>query len=166
MLTPHRVAGGAGPSVKLEKVRITIGTFVASGEQFKIEDQYTEPRAAHLMLEHAWVGTSEFREITYEGNNKSSDKWADWAVDEEFGGFDAAASINQIVGVSEKGRPDTKVSTRRPLWSLTVRFLCDELLLLVGGVPLFTCAVQRVDRGGSQIKVVRSSKRVARIGIR
>ena len=61
MFTPHRVSGGPGRDIKLDKARVTIGTFVASGEQFKIEDQYTEPRAAHMMLEHAWVGTSEFR---------------------------------------------------------------------------------------------------------
>ena len=51
MFTPHRVAGGPGRDIELDKVRITIGTFVASGERFKIEDQYTEPRAAHMMLE-------------------------------------------------------------------------------------------------------------------
>ena len=105
MFTPHRVAGRPGQNDKLQKVRITIGTFVASGEQFKIEDQYSEPRAAHLMLKHAWVGTSEFREIDYEdnsNNNKSSNKWADWASDEEFEGFDVAASTSQGVWVSEK----------------------------------------------------------------
>ena len=88
MLTPRRVSGGPGRDIKLEKARITIGTFVASGERFKIEDQYTEPRAAHMMFEHAWVGTWEFREkIIYEGtNNEISNKWADWASDEEFEG--------------------------------------------------------------------------------
>ena len=121
MFTPHRLAGGPGQDVKLENVRITIGTFVASGEQFKIEDQYTEPRAANLMFEHAWVGASVFREIYYEGSNKNSNKWADWASDEEFEDFDAVASINQVAEVSEKGRPDTKASASRPLWSLTAR---------------------------------------------
>ena len=86
MFTPHRVSGGPGRGIKLEKARITIGTFVESGEQIKIQDQYTEPRAAHMMLEHAWVGILEFREkINCEGTNKEiSNKWADWASDEEF----------------------------------------------------------------------------------
>ena len=84
MFTPHRVAGGLGQDVKLEKARITIGTFVASGEQFRIEDGNTEPRAAHLMIEHAWIGTSEFREINHEGSNKVSSLWADWGSEEEF----------------------------------------------------------------------------------
>ena len=96
MLTPYRVSGRPGRDIMLEKARITIGTFVAPGEQFKIEDQYTEPRAAHMMLEHAWVGASEFREkINCEGTNKEiSKKWADWASDEEFERFDAATSIS------------------------------------------------------------------------
>ena len=93
MFTPHRVAGGPGRDIKLKKTRVTIGTFVASGEHFKIVDQYTEPRAAHMMLEHAWVGTIEFQEIiNYEGASiVASTRWAVWASDEEFEGFDAAA---------------------------------------------------------------------------
>ena len=43
MFTPHRVAGGPGNNIKLDKVRITSGTFVVSGERFKIEDKYTDP---------------------------------------------------------------------------------------------------------------------------
>ena len=90
MFTLHRVAGGPGRDIKLTKTRVTIGTFVASGEQFKIIDHYTEPRAAHMMLEHAWVGTTEFKEvINSEGANiDASTRWADWASDEEFVGFD------------------------------------------------------------------------------
>ena len=40
-----------------------------------------------MMLEHTWVGTSEFREkINYEGtNNEISNKCANWASDREFG---------------------------------------------------------------------------------
>ena len=55
LFTPHRVAGGLGQDIKLGKSRITIGTFVACSEQFKIEGQCTEPRAVHLMLERAWI---------------------------------------------------------------------------------------------------------------
>ena len=61
-----------------------------SGEKFKIEDQYTEPRAARLMLEHAWLGTTEFQEVAkpsdndknHEGKTKSSE-WAEMASHEE-----------------------------------------------------------------------------------
>ena len=106
MFTPHRVADGPGRDIKLKKTRVIIGTTVGSGEQFKIVDQYTEPRAAHMMLEHAWVGTTQFREITnYEGANiVASTRWADWASDEELEGFDATASASPYVGKSEKGQ--------------------------------------------------------------
>ena len=61
-----------------------------SGENFNIDDQYTETRAVHLTLEHAWIGTTEFQEVAkpsvndknHEGNTKSS-KWADMASDED-----------------------------------------------------------------------------------
>ena len=43
MFTPHRVAGGPGPDIKLKKTRVTIGTIIASREKFKVVDQYTEP---------------------------------------------------------------------------------------------------------------------------
>ena len=92
-------------------------------EQFKVDDQDTEPRAAHMMLEHAWVGTIEFQEIiNVEGANiVASTRWADWPSDEEFEGFDAAASASPYIGKSEKGQSDTKASTRRDLLSLSAR---------------------------------------------
>ena len=123
MFTPHRIAGGPGRDIKLEKIRVTVGTFVVSGEQFKIVDQYTEPRAAHMMLEHAWVGTTEFQEmINYEGANiAASTRRADWDSDEEFEGFDAAASLSTHVGKSEKRQSETGDSTRRALLPLTAR---------------------------------------------
>ena len=75
-----------------------------SGEKFRIEEQYTEPRAAHLMLEHAWVGATVFQEVaeTSDINNnhgsiiKNTPKWADLAWEEEFEDFE------QVSGVSEK----------------------------------------------------------------
>ena len=53
MFTPQSVAGGLAREKKLNKSRVTTEIFVVSGEKFVIEDQHTEPRAAHLMLEHA-----------------------------------------------------------------------------------------------------------------
>ena len=72
--------------------RITSGTFVASGEKSRIEDQYTEPRAAHMILDHTWIGTTEFKEIgkpidieaNHEHSNSTPSKWADLAFEEEF----------------------------------------------------------------------------------
>ena len=90
MFTPHRVAGGPARDKKLSKSRITPGTFVASGEKFRIEDRLTEPRAAHMMLEHAWIGTAALREIgkpidtisNHEYNIANPSKWADMASEE------------------------------------------------------------------------------------
>ena len=68
------------------------------------------------MLEYVWIGTSDFWKINHEGDNKVSSMWADWASQEE---FDADASIKKVAWVKEKGKADTKASTRRPFWSLT-----------------------------------------------
>ena len=35
---------------------------MASGKEFEIVDSYVDPSSAHRMLDHDWVGTSEFRE--------------------------------------------------------------------------------------------------------
>ena len=100
LFTPRRVASGPGQDIKLEKSRITTGTFVTSGEQFKIEDQCREPREAHLMLENAWIGTLEFLGINYKGNNNVSFMWAHWASEEE---SDAKVLIKKVEYVREKG---------------------------------------------------------------
>ena len=120
MFTPHRVAGGPGRDIKLAKTRTTIGKFVASGEQFEIIDHYTEPRAAHMMLEHAWVGTTEFKELinSESANIDASTRWADWASDEEFVGFDDGEK-GKLKMFDEKGKADASVSTRRALLSLS-----------------------------------------------
>ena len=107
MFTPHRVACGPGRDIKLAKTRTTIGKFIASGEEFKIIDHYTEPKAAHMMLEHAWVGTTEFKElINHENANmRTSTSWADWASEEEFEGFEDCSRARPNVGEIEKGKP-------------------------------------------------------------
>jgi hypothetical protein len=135
MFMPHRVAGGPGRDIKLTKTRVTIGKFVASGEEFKIIDHYTEPKAAHMMLEHAWVGTTEFKElINHEGANiNASTKWADWASDEEFVGFDAGASARPHVGDNVEDNPAAKASTHRACSRCPPGFLCDEDILSGGG---------------------------------
>ena len=58
-----------------------------------------------MMLEHAWVGKTEFKEvINYDGANISaSTRWADWASEEEFVGFDTCAPAQPHVGESDKG---------------------------------------------------------------
>ena len=62
MFTPHRVAGGPGPDITLEGTRVTVGTYVASGRAFKIVDSYCVADDAHRLLQHAWIGTTEFHE--------------------------------------------------------------------------------------------------------
>ena len=62
MFTPHRVAGGPEAKVQLEGTRVTTGTYVASGKTFKIVDSYLVADDAHRLLQHAWIGTTEFLE--------------------------------------------------------------------------------------------------------
>ena len=97
LFTPHRVAGGPGRGVHLLKTRVTTGKFLNTGEEFRIEDRYTDPRAAHLMLEHAWVGHSEFAEEPQPELQKVSSSWADWASEDD-------AQKLEIAGASVPGR--------------------------------------------------------------
>ena len=61
------------------------------------------------MLEHAWIGISEFRETEIEKENDhdvdniGASTMADRASEE---GSDAAASQNTAAGVRRKGQPD------------------------------------------------------------
>ena len=109
-----------------------------------------------MMLEHGWVGTSEFREkIIYEGNNKEiSNKWADWASDEEFEGFDAVVSTSQIVCKSGK-RTTRYQSLHTPTIVVTYcpgpsasRYSCRRAVARSAVYRfghLFICAVHRMD---------------------
>lgn len=62
LFTPYKVAGGPGKAIHLKKLRITRGRFFNTGKQFKIIDDWSLPANAHRVLEHAWVGTTHFRE--------------------------------------------------------------------------------------------------------
>ena len=72
MFTPHRVAGGPGGEVLLNKIRITNGTYVGTGEGFQIIDDYSVASSAHRMLSKGWIGTTHFREINQQVELKVS----------------------------------------------------------------------------------------------
>ena len=67
------------------------------------------------MLEHAWIGTSEFRDIDHEVDNFGSSMLADRASRAV---SDAEASLNDNGKVKcENDVADPKAKTHRPLWS-------------------------------------------------
>ena len=66
MFTPHRVAGGPDHKLKSMKERITRGTYLGTGKTFFIVDAYDDASAAHRLLNHGWIGTTEFREVIRE----------------------------------------------------------------------------------------------------
>ena len=63
LFTPFKVAGGPNQKTPLKRLRITRGKYFASGRTFKIIDDWTVQANAHRLLEGAWVGTTDFREI-------------------------------------------------------------------------------------------------------
>ena len=85
MFTPHRVAGGPGKEVALNRIRVTKGTFISSGEKFEIIDDYTIGSSAHRLLPRGWVGTTEFRELDQQIRVAPTHKvsWADVTSDQE-----------------------------------------------------------------------------------
>ena len=44
------------------KTRVTSGVFLDIGEEFRIEDRYTDPRTVHRMLGRGRIGNTEFIE--------------------------------------------------------------------------------------------------------
>ena len=63
MFTPHNVSAGPDKSVMLNKIRITRGKYVGTGKEFQVIDDYSISASAHKILNNAWVGTTEFREV-------------------------------------------------------------------------------------------------------
>jgi hypothetical protein len=74
LFTPHRVAGGPGRQTIIGGHRTTKGTYVGSGKQFVIVDDYHDPNHAHRILANAWIGTSEFKEMNIENETESDDR--------------------------------------------------------------------------------------------
>ena len=70
MFTPHRVAGGPGHDTKLRKERTTRGTYLGTGKTFVIVDSYDDIASEHRLLSHGWIGTTEFREVDNETEDK------------------------------------------------------------------------------------------------
>ena len=68
MFTPHRVAEGPDKQILLNKIRVTDGTYVGTGQPFQIIDDYTVPSSAHKMLRYGWIGTTKFREVDQQIN--------------------------------------------------------------------------------------------------
>ena len=56
LFTPHRVAGGLGRDAVMITKRITKGTYVGTGQEFIIVDDYADPSCAHRILPNAWMG--------------------------------------------------------------------------------------------------------------
>ena len=62
LFTPHRVAGGPGRDAIMITKRTTKGTYVGTGEEFTIVDDYADPNCAHRIMPHAWIGTTLIHE--------------------------------------------------------------------------------------------------------
>ena len=85
MFTPHRVAGGPGKEIAMNRIRVTKGAFVGSGEKFEIIDDYSVTSSAHRLLAHGWVGITEFREMDQQIRVVPTQKvsWADMTSDHD-----------------------------------------------------------------------------------
>ena len=62
LFTPHQVAGGPGRDAVMITKRTTKGTFVGSGKEFIMIDDYADPSCAHRILANAWIGTTIIHE--------------------------------------------------------------------------------------------------------
>ena len=60
---PHRVAGGPEARVQVKKLRVTSGTFIRTKQVFQVIDDYHINANSQRLLDGAWIGTSEFREV-------------------------------------------------------------------------------------------------------
>ena len=76
------MAGGPGSKTPLKKLRITRSRFIASNKSFKIIDDWSVRANAHGLLEGAWLGTTDFREVA-EYIDDDSDEEIDEPDEEE-----------------------------------------------------------------------------------
>ena len=61
LFTPMKVVGGPVDSKECGTIRTTKGTFVETGEDFVIVDNWKDRDVAHRALDKYWVGTTVFR---------------------------------------------------------------------------------------------------------
>ena len=62
LFTPFKVPGGPCKNTQFQYLRMTVGRYVNTGEDFKIIDNWSQPENAHRMLAGLWVGTTTYRE--------------------------------------------------------------------------------------------------------
>ena len=62
LFTPFKVPGGPSKNVQFQYLRLTVGRYVNTGEDFRIVDNWSQPENAHIMLAGSWVGTTTYRE--------------------------------------------------------------------------------------------------------
>ena len=63
LFTPFKVAGGPDREIRMKRYRITSGTYIISGDKFKITDDWLKPGNAHRLLKASWTGSTTFHEI-------------------------------------------------------------------------------------------------------
>ena len=63
LFTPYKVAGGPDREIRMKRYRVTTGTYVENGQNFKITDDWLKPGNAHRLLKLSWTGTTKFQEI-------------------------------------------------------------------------------------------------------
>ena len=105
LFTPFKVAGGPGKRSSLKRLRVTRGRFFSTGREFKIIDDWTVPSHAHRLLESAWIGTTDFREVV-EYLSDSSDNESDGQAVKE----DVTKLNNPIAHKNEVMHNDQKMS--------------------------------------------------------
>ena len=122
MFTPHNVAGRPDDGIVLNKIRVTRGKYVGTGEGFELIDDYSVAASMHKMLPHAWVGTTEFREVDQQIKNIVTHQTIEIAKDK------SVAWADMLSGDEETS--DTRVCGA--LTSLAPRARCPDAPLLSG----------------------------------
>ena len=122
MFTPHNVAGKPDDGIVLNKIRVTRGKYVGTGENFELIDDYSIAASTHKMLPHAWVGTTEFREVDQQIMNNITSPTIEITKDK------TVAWADMLSGDEETS--DTRVCGA--LTSLAPRVRCPAAPLLSG----------------------------------
>ena len=130
LFTPFKVAGGPGKRSNLKRLRVTRGRFFSTGREFKIIDDWTVASHAHRLLEGAWIGTTDFREVV-EYLSDSSDNESDGQTMKEgvTNSNNPIAQQNKVMHEVQKASGtiwvdmtagDTRVNETRGVYSICV----------------------------------------------
>ena len=106
LFTPFKVSGAPSAKTPLKRIRITRSKYLASGRSFKVIEDWTVRANAHRVLEGAWLGTTDFREVAEFIDDDSDEERAQDSAEEPELAARESPSGWTAAGPKQEGEPE------------------------------------------------------------